>query len=510
MLDNFQLPNCLRDKNLSRYQAAIVQFMTDRHQSGDLEVDAVPGSGKTTTAMWVAEAMAIPDLMFAAFNTHIAEEIGGRLRKLGARGMEARTGHSLGYQAIRKGLGVSPKIVGGKYNRLVKEYVERNYLDHADKDGLAQAIVKLVSFVRKTLTNPTDQAALTEMIGVYGLEETILPYWAEAIQAIAPILELGKSLVKSEIDFDDMIWMPAAFNLQPAQYARVIVDECQDLSAAMLDLLLKIKRTGGRAMFVGDRNQSIFGFARSHAGSMDDILSRTGADRLPLSICYRCPEKVVALAATIFPGIEPRPYAPQGLVGEVGREKLTPALRPKDMVLCRTNAPLVNACFEAIRSGKRAHMRGRDIGYGLIAVIRRLAKTPGFAYEGLEQTLNDERDKLISIKTAQGGSEAAIEAIHDRFETIFAVLEYASPKPTSVDALCRVIENLFSDDNGDHILYASVHRAKGLEADRVYILRPDLMPPPWAKTDKDIESEKRVNYVAVTRAQQELWYVTGR
>jgi superfamily I DNA/RNA helicase len=153
MLDNFQLPNCLRDKNLSRYQAAIVQFMTDRHQSGDLEVDAVPGSGKTTTAMWVAEAMAIPDLMFAAFNTHIAEEIGGRLRKLGARGMEARTGHSLGYQAIRKGLGVSPKIVGGKYNRLVKEYVERNYLDHADKDGLAQAIVKLVSFVRKTLTN---------------------------------------------------------------------------------------------------------------------------------------------------------------------------------------------------------------------------------------------------------------------------------------------------------------------------------------------------------------------
>jgi len=54
---------------------------------------------------------------------------------------------------------------------------------------------------------------------------------------------------------------------------------------------------------------------------------------------------------------------------------------------------------------------------------------------------------------------------------------------------------------------STVHKAKGLEAERVFILRPDLMPHPAAKSADDMQTEANVEYVAITRTLNELRYV---
>ena len=54
---------------------------------------------------------------------------------------------------------------------------------------------------------------------------------------------------------------------------------------------------------------------------------------------------------------------------------------------------------------------------------------------------------------------------------------------------------------------ATVHKAKGLEAPRVFILEPNLMPSPWAKKAWQIEQEGNLQYVAVTRALETLIYL---
>jgi superfamily I DNA/RNA helicase len=71
----------------------------------------------------------------------------------------------------------------------------------------------------------------------------------------------------------------------------------------------------------------------------------------------------------------------------------------------------------------------------------------------------------------------------------------------------RAIEKMFVEDDTDGIRLSSVHRAKGLEADRVFILCPELMPHPMAKTDWAKAQEQNLRYVAITRAKHLLAYV---
>jgi len=74
-----------------------------------------------------------------------------------------------------------------------------------------------------------------------------------------------------------------------------------------------------------------------------------------------------------------------------------------------------------------------------------------------------------------------------------------------VDNLKSTIDELFSDAQAS-IWLSSVHRAKGLEADRVFIIRPEQLPPRWSKPGTwQYEQELNLKYVAMTRAKKELW-----
>jgi superfamily I DNA/RNA helicase len=170
------------------------------------------------------------------------------------------------------------------------------------------------------------------------------------------------------------------------------------------------------------------------------------------------------------------------------------------MILCRINAPLVKVCYSLIKQGKTARIVGRDIGKGLIALIDRLKP---WDINDLLVKLNDYKFKEID-KLEKAGRESQAEAIKDKCDTLVALTDGVNDLTT----LKARIEKIFTDQISG-ISLSSVHRAKGLEADNIYVLKPHLMPFPKATKDWEVEQERNVMYVALTRAKKKLAFVEG-
>ncbi|KJH69405.1 3'-5' exonuclease [Aliterella atlantica] len=102
-------------------------------------------------------------------------------------------------------------------------------------------------------------------------------------------------------------------------------------------------------------------------------------------------------------------------------------------------------------------------------------------------------------------SQSQIESLRDRCDGIAAC--WQAFNSTSINSFCLEIEELFSDTRSSVIL-STVHRAKGLEEKRVFILRPDLLPLRWnGQQDWELEQEYNLCYVAFTRAKEALCFI---
>lgn len=487
----------------SSFQEAIFKFIESGIGHG--VVKAVPGSGKTTTLVEGARRVR-EESLFMAFNKKIAEALAGKL-KIVAPQMLATTIHSTGRATLAAALGRSRKIQLDEYK--YKTLWEREIVARGWKKGewLSDAL-ELTRYACLTLTDASDREALTLMCKHFGLWD-VLDRDTELFGMLPGILKEGIRQFQNAgiISFDDMVWLPVVLNLPAKQYGWVFIDEAQDLNAAQLALVLKCVKPGvGRMLFVGDPNQSIYGFSGADSESMDKIIAATRATILPLSICYRCPTQAVGMAGRLYPGIEAAPTASAGNIEYVKNAgELATRIKPGDMVLCRTTAPLVKNCLELIRHGINARVEGRNIGAGLAAVVKKVEKlSPDF--EKFALALSGYKMQQVGKLSARPDNDAAIEALMDKCAAIESIFESAQPTPRSYDGLLRAIDNIF--DNGTAaVRLSTVHRAKGLEADNVYILRADLMPHPMAKQGWEIVQENNCQYVALTRTLKNLYFV---
>ena len=182
-------------------------------------------------------------------------------------------------------------------------------------------------------------------------------------------------------------------------------------------------------------------------------------------------------------------------------------VQPSDLLVCRTNAPLVRPCYELIGRGIKAAIRGRDIGKGLWDLTEKVAKR---VYSSNLQTVLYELGDFVNSEYAKlmaQNKDSRAQDLLDKLETITALSEGC--KVLSGDpeyGLKERIEKVFSDKQAA-ITFSSIHRAKGDEANRVFILRPDLLPHPMAKQNWELQQEKNLQVIAWTRNKQELHFV---
>jgi superfamily I DNA/RNA helicase len=478
-------------------QAAILQWIGSR-TTGSLVVEAVAGSGKTTTLRMIAGALRDkghgPDaVLYLAFSKAMVEEIGPRLAGLAT----VRTIHSHGFAALRK-------AHRGKLDSLKARNLQREVLDGdatmlALPDGerltRARACMDLLSKSMLGMSG-TSLPEVEAIIDHYGID--LDPQWA-APRLAALVAANDAAIRRGSFSFDDMIAAPARMGMAVEQFPVVLVDEAQDLSPAQRAIALASVAPGGMAIFVGDPRQAIFGFAGATCESIREIVEATGADTLPLAVTYRCPASHVGLARQIVPGIKAAPGAKTGILQYLDDAEAVPGMVQRgDLMVARRTAPVVGMAFRLVARGIAAKVKGRDIGKGLVALARKVAgKAP--MREFLTR-LDAHMDQQIAALRER---PARLQTVRDQAEALEVI--YASTTPATLEALVAAVEGIF-DDNGGIVTLSTIHRAKGLEADRVFLLDADRVRIP-TRSAWQAEQEANLHYVALTRSKEALFIV---
>lgn len=482
-------------------QKAVFQWV--KSGRGSAFVEAVAGAGKTTTIVEACKLMT-GSVAFAAYNKKIASEIEAKSieHNLGDQ-VRVGTFHKFGFSAWRKVAGNVKLDARGKQDAIA--------LELAIPPELAEFVSKLTSLAKNSAIGvwyeAEDLSQWKAIVEHHDLADDLedprdLPV---AIGFAQEALKLSRKMARELIDFDDMIYMPVVTNCRVWQNDWLLVDEAQDINPARRALARKMLRPNGRAIFVGDRHQAIYGFTGADADAVDRITKDFGCSLIPLTTTYRCPKAVVEAAREYVDHIEAHSTAPEGIVSEAHEDDMIGKnLTATDAILCRLTRPLVSTAFKLIRAGIACHVEGRDIGAGLLKLAMRWkrVKTIDKLRARLEDYLEHEVEKLTAKK-----QEVKAEAVQDRVETLFVLMDGCQ----TIDDLKGKIEQLFTDSEDGHqktLTLSTVHKSKGREWQRVFVLGfAKFMPSKMARQPWQIEQEKNLIYVAFTRAQAELCLV---
>lgn len=477
----------------SPFQTAIFDFI--KGGQGNAVVEAVAGSGKTSTIVHgLGFTPTDAKVAFVAFNRHIAKELSRRAPEH----VSVSTLHSLGFGNIRATLG-RVKVEPYKVRNIVRDLAEAGSRSTYDVIRTNEkAIAQLVSLLKSTLleVNAESMGYICDRYGIEtnGAQDVVFETARRAFEKSARQTGI--------IDYDDMIWFCASGKVACEQFDILFIDEAQDLNKAQTAMALKSVKEDGRIIAVGDRNQSIYGFRGADTDAIPGLIEALDATTLPLSITYRCPQSHVRLAQVMVPEITAAEGAADGKVEYISLSQFSHTVAVEDLVLCRCNAPLVGPAFELIRRGVKAVILGRDIGKGLLALVYKVQKKSG-AYD-LNRTLYElgeyarrEIAKLVALDKMN-----RVQLLEDKIETIIALSEGCS----TIRQLEDRVHQVFTDEQGG-VTFSSVHKAKGAEAERVFILEPQLMPHPRAEQPWEQAQEQNIKYVAYTRSKSELYFV---
>jgi DNA helicase-2/ATP-dependent DNA helicase PcrA len=510
--------------------------------------DLTPSEQQQQIMSAISQSRSDSSICFVAFNKSIAKELKNRVPK----GCDAMTMHSMGYRAVCNRFD-TVTLNNFRVREIIAELLHRELDDIKKRDwNFLVATEKLVQLCKMNLVGPS-------LLGSVRLQEDLLNLAshydidlngkAKQIFALIPeILDRCMEVDKDGcIDYADMIWLPVVLKLPLKKYDLLLVDEAQDTNRCQQEMIIMV---GRRIILCGDTMQAIYGFAGADSGSMGRMQKRLGdCIELPLTVTRRCGKAIVEEAKKYVPDFEAHESNCEGKVSKSRMEpskKSSPCkicqgrgdladlssmsskrapcpncngtgltyrgtyrnqVEPGDMILCRVNAPLISECFKFLKDGRKANIQGRDVGAGLIRLVKKLAGK-GNQVTILQSSLDQwsHREELRE-NAKRHPSESRLIAIRDKADCIECFMEGQE----KIQAVIAKIESVFTDDaDCPGIRLSSVHKAKGLEAKRVFILQPkgSGMPHPMAKTPQAIEQEYNLLYVAITRAIEELVFVS--
>lgn len=469
--------------NWSTYQEDIFEFVQKRR--GNLVVLARAGCGKTTT---ICEACnRIPRtqrVLVCAFNNRIRDELAERLKDL--RHVSVKGMNQLGFAAMMRAR-------GGRLE--VDRYRIRDYVRAIIPDDLKEYrgdVAKLVAMCMSNLATRSDQIRNTmfqyDLRPSAPAHEPLFVEWAERALSFS-------QQPAATISFDEQVFLPAVLNLSTGAFDVVLVDEAQDLNACQYKIAMNAVKPGGRVIAVGDDRQAIYAFRGADSDAIGRLERELKAEVLPLSVTYRCPRKVVELAKRIVEDFQSGPGAPEGEVRITSEKQFLEGVCPGDAVISRTNATLTKYCLALLVANKRARIVGRDMSAKLESLLARASTDKvSAALEQMTTYVEDEAERLEAAK-----KDDKAEELRDNLEALRALAE-GMP---SITALRRRMNSLFSDEEAEgdnhHVLCMTVHKAKGLEFERVWILESTFRVG-------STEGEN-LYYVAITRTKSELFLV---
>lgn len=492
----------------SEYQKQIFDFV--QHGNGNAVIKACAGSGKTSTLLMCMKL--IPNnkrCLFIAFNKSIVEELANKIGQ--QPNCDIRTIHSLGYLMIQRNFNKTIEIDEYKYKTYIKDNISKLTsisddikLTVKQIDDYVDNIAKLIDFSRFNLAQCVRE--IKEVAYTYDI-----PVSFDECEVALQCMEWGKQHTET-VDFTDMVWLPYELSLLPQglQYDWIFIDEAQDLSKMAVELFKRCFKRGTRFVASGDNDQSIYLFAGASSTAFEELNEIAHTQLFTLPITYRCSRKVTAYANALVPYIRPCDNAEEG---EVKDNCHIYEIKCGDMVLSRSNAPLMQLYVKLLRQHVKCFIKGKDIGVNLIALINEIAtdklnanlKEDGLFVRLFEKMFNI-RDLLMekhNIDVYEATMSVTVMDLYDKISTLLILADYCQDKQD----LIRQIENIFQDED-DGICLSTIHKAKGLEATNVYIVCHSTMPSKSATHEWEKIQEKNLQYVAYTRAKRKLGFIS--
>lgn len=502
----------------TQQEAAFAWFRKDTKFFQNYEVDvnghlvlrARAGTGKSTTIEHGAKLIPRSEsVLVCAFSKIIQQAMEKRFGD-SHRNIRVQTLHSVGLGCIRRFRSdIRVDFSGGRADAITEAVCPV---------GVPDDIKKLVTKLHTKGREITPHAELPGDLIDLALKFECEPEdeWANSGFPLEVVEELALKAMEfasqikngATIDGSDMIFLPVRNRWMSKTFDHVLVDEAQDMTPAQLEIGLGVLKTGGRMCIVGDDRQAIFAFRGADSECLDRLKEELGAAELGLTVTYRCGQMIVDMARTYVPDFEAGPDNPLGEVLHMPTSKLIEMAGPGDFILSRTNAPLVSTAIKLLRSGKRARVLGNDIAKGLIGLVQKLKarSIPDFIRKVEGWRLREVTRLEVQLNAAPTESRkmtftTKIEGVNDQTAMLVELVDGAQ---NIVEVIDR-IKALFVDDGlGDAgvITCSSVHKAKGLEANRVFVLSDTLRGYN--------QEELNIVYVAYTRAKQTLVLVSSK
>jgi superfamily I DNA/RNA helicase len=540
----------------STYQQDILDFFLNNPQSNML-VNALAGSGKSTTACMLSEHSKTSDL-YIAFNASVVEEFKKKIKNPKTKVM---TMHSLAYSIMlynveqeSKDSGEKPKGFGSqrskrtvsldnfKPHKILDEEITKRYgryIEFAKRVFLKDNYVNLYNLCRLTLTDMSSNKDVSRLIDdhvlflYYGDEGYSAPDISEITSTLKILDTKSRQQFETQgvIDFTDMLWI--TFNKLKydnwevpywALYTNIYCDEVQDFSNIQLNFLKFIKRTKGRYVFIGDFHQAIYNFAGANAQAFNQIPKMFApVETFDLPICYRCAKSHLSRVNREY-GIPILPCddAPMGFVKTIDKNKISEYVKAGDMVISRKNKWIAEVVLDLARNGTPIFIEDKD----MVAAIKRQilsskCTSVGTLEKFLQKVISNYNKKLFEIvskNVREGGhEEERLEAVAetnskiDNTSFLLEILEGYLENHASSDSISKFsnfIDKLLNTTPSPNcVRLCSIHKAKGLEATNVFVLNEAKINYDFRNSKEQNIQEKNLSYIATTRAKEGLYLV---
>lgn len=593
------------DFELSKYQQDILNYV--KYQNRNLLIDAKAGSGKTSTLILIANELikSGKKCLFLSFNKSIVDEL---KLKIPAMSSNIKTVHSLGLSFIRSYLYkkhstnyeiIDLDIGKKKVRELCKAYYEKYFMQQITdycKETMSETELKethnniisdfvtICNFIRLYCGDYSDMNTVRYLTNRFcktlpDYIDDVIPEFYELVPAVInKLLELfenpqqnAEGKYEYAIDFLDMIFLPVYYSMNVPYSLKdsldtVLIDECQDLSMLQQLFVRRLYTGYNRFIFVGDRQQSIYGFNGADTKAVDNIKINFQPNELPLSICYRCPEKIVRLAQHIVPSIEwNKNRDDKGVLDTITYSKMKTKISAGDIIVGRRNRDLLKIYKDfALNSKTEIKFKNKDMVSAIQRDITQCIRNYMVNYAKgtnidkavytymqtfAEANNIDKNSKLYKIELDNYVTKYAKEHRQDyKKKDIMksnqtleylekCMLEYKNEGAYEYeddnilteyfDIITEFIEEYKKSHSSilvsDFLTYmesflnaattkynvpviSSIHSMKGGEADTVYIYDYPRFPYKWSgMNSEDEQQEQNLQYVAITRAKKNLY-----
>lgn len=482
-----------------------MQLTQEQHDiirsSGDIKINAVAGSGKTTTIIEFARTQpAESKILYLAFNKSVKLEASKRFSEIGLDNVRVETAHSLAYRHV---------VYNSKYKVKAQAYKTHEIVEILKLKGNGEKHTEYIiaSHINKFITYfcNSDKQKVQELNYLDTISEAKAHAFVSSVYSYLVSqtrIFLGK-MDKGEIEITHDFYLKK-FQLSNSvlHFDYILFDEGQDASAAMLDVFFKQKAT---KVIVGDTHQQIYGW-RHAVNSLEKANFKT----YHLSTSFRFSQDIANLAMGVLrfkehlyeDELKEIPIKGFGIKKEIKTRA----------VLGRTNLGLLLQAIEYVtenRKLKHIHFEGNINSYT-------------YADEGasLYDVLNlyNGNHFLIKDRLIKGMKDLAeLEDYVDKTEDaqLAMMLEVVREYGNRIPSIIKSIKDKHVEKEQAQMIFSTVHRCKGMEYDTVQLINDFISEEKLERIfeENDLEDinlaklneEINLLYVAVTRTKNELY-----